>query len=120
MPLTTPPYYNTSAKPRNWTKIILITLAVVIIIGVGVYFYINNFQSGQEENNAPVSSGPLNNTEWNCDADVYNCGNFTSQGVAQVAFDSCISQGKGDVWNLDGDNDGKVCTSYDYPALPGL
>ncbi len=123
MPLSYPPYIE-PARPKS--KLLIITLIVigVIIIVAGVYAYINIFLAHSEpinwgDNNTPVSSGPLNNT-WNCTADIYNCANFTSMAEAQVAFDYCIGQGKGDVWNLDRDGNGKVCTSYNYPPLPGL
>jgi hypothetical protein len=44
-----------------------------------------------------------------CSADLYNCADFASSLSAQRCFDYCISQGAGDVHQLDGNNDGRVC-----------
>jgi hypothetical protein len=44
-----------------------------------------------------------------CSANLYNCNNFSTQAEAQACFKYCISQGRGDIHRLDGDNDGIAC-----------
>lgn len=44
-----------------------------------------------------------------CAADTLNCSNFTTGPQAQACMDYCISQGRGDIHNLDGDPDGDAC-----------
>ena len=122
MPLQYPsnrPYnpYQQVGKPKNWPLIILITLGVVIVVGVVVYFIVNNpFSNADDGNpvNNTIAVGEPNPNGYDCSADVYNCANFTNQGEAHVAFNYCKDQGAGDIWNLDGDNDGEVCESYDF------
>lgn len=46
-----------------------------------------------------------------CDSDRYNCGNFSTQRQAQACMDWCVSQGRGDIHNLDGNADGEACES---------
>ncbi len=62
-------------------------------------------QGGQQG----IAVGEPNPNGYDCTADVYNCGNFSTQSEAQVAFDSCLNSGAGDVWSLDADGDGRVC-----------
>ena len=107
-------------QPKNWPKIILITIAVIILIGAVTYFIINssgkrgdnNSNLNPEQNNiVNNNSGVLPANNYDCSSDLYNCNNFTTQSAAQVAFDSCKNQGAGDVWGLDNDGDGRVCES---------
>lgn len=49
-----------------------------------------------------------------CDRDSLNCSSFSTQSQAQACMDWCISQGRGDIHNLDGNADGEACES-----LPG-
>jgi len=44
-----------------------------------------------------------------CSDDIYNCSDFNNQVAAQYCFSYCQKQKKGDVHNLDGDNDGRAC-----------
>lgn len=46
-----------------------------------------------------------------CNADVRNCSDFNTQPEAQACMQFCISQGQGDIHNLDGDANGKACES---------
>jgi hypothetical protein len=55
----------------------------------------------------PASSGGT----CSCNADTYNCGDFSSQSQAQSCFNSCVSSGAGDIHNLDGDGNGLACES---------
>lgn len=44
-----------------------------------------------------------------CDANYYNCDNFPTQEDAQECYDLCNCLGKGDLHELDRDNDGLAC-----------
>lgn len=46
-----------------------------------------------------------------CVADLYNCPDFSSSNAAQACFAFCVSQGAGDIHQLDRDNDGLACES---------
>jgi hypothetical protein len=46
-----------------------------------------------------------------CSGDSYNCSSFSTHRQAQACFSYCISQGRGDIHRLDGDNDGVACES---------
>lgn len=45
-----------------------------------------------------------------CYADLYNCGDFSTQASAQACFDYCYPT-KGDIHRLDGNNDLVACES---------
>lgn len=49
-----------------------------------------------------------------CAGDTLNCSSFSTQSQAQACMDWCVSQGRGDIHNLDGNADGEACES-----LPG-
>lgn len=44
-----------------------------------------------------------------CYDNIYNCDNFSTQAEAQECYEYCVSQGKGDIHDLDRDNDGIAC-----------
>jgi len=46
-----------------------------------------------------------------CSGNIYNCADFSTHSQAQNCHDYCMSQGRGDVHRLDGDNDGIACES---------
>lgn len=46
-----------------------------------------------------------------CTGPDLNCSDFSKQAEAQSCFNYCMAQGYGDVYNLDGDNDGECCES---------
>jgi|BarGraNGADG00312_1021997.scaffolds.fasta_scaffold22239_2 hypothetical protein len=45
----------------------------------------------------------------NCNGPDLNCANFATHADAQACYNYCKSLGKGDVFGLDGDNDGSAC-----------
>ena len=47
----------------------------------------------------------------NCSGNIYNCSAFNTHRQAQACYEYCISQGRGDIHRLDGDNDGSACES---------
>lgn len=68
--------------------------------------------------NAPVatstpepSATPTTEAVCDCSSDLYNCSDFATQAQAQACYDYCVSQGRGDIHRLDGDNDGIACES---------
>lgn len=46
-----------------------------------------------------------------CSGDTLNCSDFSSHSAAQTCYNYCIAQGKGDIHNLDRDNNGSACES---------
>ena len=46
-----------------------------------------------------------------CSANLYNCSDFATQAEAQTCYDFCLSEGAGDIHQLDADNDGIACES---------
>ena len=54
----------------------------------------------------PAPALPANCT---CTGQDLNCDDFNGHRPAQACFDYCVAQGFGDVYRLDGDNDGSVC-----------
>lgn len=44
-----------------------------------------------------------------CDRNRYNCGRWDSRPPMQACYDYCMSLGRGDIHDLDGDNDGIPC-----------
>lgn len=46
-----------------------------------------------------------------CDADRYNCSDFSTHTAAQACYDYCVSLGRGDIHKLDRDNNGVACES---------
>lgn len=106
MPLQYPqtsPYnpYQEPGKPKNWPVIILIAFGVIALILAIVFVIIPYFSEG--------TSPLLKLEDTNCNSDVYNCGNFTTQEKAQIVFDYCKQQGAGDIHGLDKDGNGKAC-----------
>lgn len=44
-----------------------------------------------------------------CDADIYNCADFSTHAEAQKLYETCLQKANKDVHRLDGDKDGSVC-----------
>ena len=62
----------------------------------------------------PVTNPPLPTGQvliCACVADLYNCPAFSSSSAAQACFAFCMSQGAGDIHQLDRDKDGVACES---------
>ena len=55
---------------------------------------------------SPPPLGPCN-----CSGPDLNCSDFSTHAAAQACYDYCKQQGYGDVFRLDGDNDGSACES---------
>ena len=60
----------------------------------------------------PSGGGGGGNAVCNCSGPDLDCGDFTTHSAAQACYNYCVSQGYGDVFRLDGnDNDGLACES---------
>lgn len=46
-----------------------------------------------------------------CTGPYLNCSDFATHAAAQACYEYCMSLGYGDVFGLDGDNDGIACES---------
>ena len=62
------------------------------------------FSDGETQDN----TGGIEVVIANCDANTYNCGDFSTQAEAQEVYDACGSE---DIHRLDSDGDGVVCES---------
>src|SRR3972149_12031392 len=100
--------YTQPQKPTNWPKIILITLGILILGFIIVFFILRplSLVSNRADNLLNETQGQ--ETTYDCSSDVYNCGNFTTQAEAQAVFDYC---GPGDIHQLDADGNGEACES---------
>lgn len=58
---------------------------------------------------APSPSGCIILVPCDCSGDIYDCGDFNSKQAAQGCFNYCQSYKKGDIHDLDPDNDGIAC-----------
>jgi len=56
-------------------------------------------------------AGSGGNAPCSCSGSDLDCGDFSSHTSAQACFDYCKSQGLGDIFRLDRDNDGLACES---------
>lgn len=59
----------------------------------------------------PTNPPPSGGAVCSCSGDSLNCKDFSSQSSAQACFNYCVSQGRGDIHNLDGDANGLACES---------
>jgi hypothetical protein len=46
-----------------------------------------------------------------CSGNIYNCSDFSTHAQAQACYEYCKSIGRGDIHDLDRDNDGSACES---------
>ena len=81
----------------NKKLLIILTIAILLLIGLIVVAYF--YWGTDEEPESPTSE------KINCNEDIYNCADFTTQTEAQAVFDACET----DVHQLDKDGDGVVC-----------
>ena len=115
-----PQYFTPPARPRNWPKIILLTLGVIVLLAVAAYLiFVHDWSEGNNQNtNDNVEIAIENNCivastgeACVCSEDTYNCADFSTQDEAQYVYNYCIDQGAGDVHRLDADGNGKACES---------
>jgi endonuclease YncB( thermonuclease family) len=60
---------------------------------------------------SPTATAPASPVQaaCNCRGPDLDCSDFSSHAQAQACFNACQSQGRGDIFRLDGDHDGNVC-----------
>jgi len=80
-------------------KIIFWTLGIVIVLGLLVFLIIKFVPWKKQDTSA--------GTEYNCESDTYNCGDFLTQAEAQEVFEYCGD----DIHRLDADDNGFACES---------
>jgi len=83
-------------------KIIFWILGIVIVLGL-LFFLIIKIVPWKKQD-TPAS------TEYNCESDTYNCGDFSTQAEAQEVFEYCGGV-QNDVHGLDADGNGLACES---------
>jgi len=71
----------------------------------------NGGKIGSTSRTVTVSAGSTPPPPCNCAGPDLNCSDFATHAAAQACFDYCRQQGYGDVFRLDGDNDGSACES---------
>ena len=123
MSSSSPAYQEEIHTPSttNWTVVLFVAVGVIIVVTLVVVFFVipkvveeafgNRINSDIDKlniNNSGIAVGEPNPSGYDCTADIYNCGNFTTQAQAQVAFDACFKTA-GDIFQLDGDGNGNVC-----------
>ena len=59
----------------------------------------------------PMQPAPQPQAPCNCSGPDLNCSDFATHAEAQACFEYCQQQGYGDVFGLDGDDDGIACES---------
>ena len=77
-------------------KIIFWALGIIILLGLVIFLIIGLVPWDKKRNI----------TEYNCESDTYNCGDFATHAEAQEAFEYC---GDDDIHRLDADNNGLAC-----------
>jgi hypothetical protein len=71
----------------------------------------NGGKTGSTSRTVTVSAGSAPPAPCNCAGPDLNCADFSTHVAAQACFDYCRQRGYGDVFRLDGDNDGSACES---------
>ncbi|MCX6749418.1 MAG: excalibur calcium-binding domain-containing protein [Candidatus Pacearchaeota archaeon] len=91
-------------------KILLWLIGIVLLAIIGTVAYIMINSNNNNDDNDNNGTGLDDNTSaYDCSSDAYNCANFTTQKQAQAVYDFCVSEGKGDIHQLDADGNGKAC-----------
>jgi len=83
-------------------KIIFWILGIVIVLGLLIFLIIKFVPWEKQDTSA--------STEYNCESDTYNCGDFSTQAEAQEVFEYCGGAGN-DIHRLDADGNGLACES---------
>jgi micrococcal nuclease len=65
----------------------------------------------QAASGGSTEGGDSDSSICSCSGNTYNCGDFSTHNQAQACYNYCISEGRGDIHRLDGDNDGLACES---------
>ena len=100
---------------KKWTVVLFVAIGIIIVVTlVAIFFVIPKYVDGAFGSRVNSDIDMLNTknnnsgSQINCNEDVYNCGNFTTQAEAQVVYDACFPVSE-DIHQLDGDANGKAC-----------
>jgi len=99
-------HYEEPRKTRNWSLIVMGILSIIILIGIIMYFVLNPLTLISKGTRDFFNGTVGQETQFVCNEDFYNCGDFDTQVEAQEVFDACGSE---DIHGLDNDGDGMVC-----------
>ncbi len=94
---------------RKTLKILLIILLVIFVLALLLLAIQLLFKKGTAIDLDSETEKEIDKL-FECDDDIYNCDDFTTQQEAQDMFELCGGTDN-DVHGLDGDNDGVVCVS---------
>ena len=114
------------AKMDRRKSIIIIVFCIVLTcccLSVAIPSIDNDFSGNEQPTSRPQiqptslptsrpqiqPTSPPPQAVCNCSGDVYNCSSFSGSIQAQACFNYCRGQGRGDVHQLDRDNDGLAC-----------
>lgn len=117
------PKIKVPTKFYKWVKGGLGAIIVLMVTALGLEATNNDFDlgallSGEGLEGSKVIRDADGNINFdgvsplvvNCEADTYNCSDFTYQAQAQDVMERCGGAGK-DINGLDGDGDGMACES---------
>ncbi len=79
-------------------KTLLIISCIIILLTLAIFLIIKFVPFEKQETS----------TEYNCESDTYNCGDFLTQAEAQEVLEYC---GDDDIHRLDADGNGLACES---------
>ncbi|MFT5849440.1 MAG: hypothetical protein ACI9H6_000248 [Patiriisocius sp.] len=105
------------------TRLWMIGIGVVLLVALGLETANTDVDLGQLVETGSLSESIIQRDENGnalygamCEENVYNCGDFATQGDAQEVFDTCESEEKRDRHGLDRDGDGIACQSLPVGA----
>jgi hypothetical protein len=101
-------------KTRLW----MIGLAIVLFAALGLEATNTDVDLGKMMETGSISESMVDRDENGnaiygamCEQNVYNCGDFSTQGEAQEVYDTCRTDDNIDRHGLDRDGDGVACQS---------
>lgn len=101
-------------KTRLW----MIGLAIVLFAALGLEATNTDVDLGKMMETGSISESMVDRDENGnaiygamCEQNVYNCGDFSTQGEAQEVYDTCKTAERPDRHGLDRDGDGIACQS---------
>ena len=97
------------------TTLIFVTSAGTLLPEIYLPIVIRNKQAINTplptSTNTVIPTATTQSAPCNCAGSDLDCGDFSSQALAQSCFVYCRDLGYGDVFGLDGDSDGVACES---------
>ena len=107
-------------RGENMKHLTLVLVALVAVLTITTACAL--LDGGEAQNSAPDDPGVIAPdpyepepappaTGCNCTGPDLNCADFSTHAEAQACYERCKDLGYGDVFRLDGDNDGSACES---------